>query len=118
MTQYNSEIRIPNLNTDKICDDDGTATDAENYFRNALVTNLQKLFGNDGVVVSSQPNEVAPNNFIKQIQDNVNQFGQYTCAPGTFIYDSTNKRILVSVINGLGQPEFMQVDLSVPSPPL
>lgn len=115
---YNNEIRVPNLNTDKICDEDGTPTDAENYFRNTLITNLQNLFGNNGVVVSSQPNDVAPNDIIRQIQDNINEFGQYTCAPGTIIYDSTNKRILISVLNGANQPEFLQVDLSPPSPPL
>lgn len=111
-------IRIPNLQNGQMVDKNGMPTDDEQTFRQILISNLQALFGNEGAVIPTQANNVAPNNFIKQIQNNQLPDGQYTCGFGRFIYDSTNNRILVSIDGGGGVPAFMQVNLSAPVPPV
>lgn len=111
-------IRIPNLPLGIMVDDKGNATDNELTFRQALITNLQNLFGDEGVVVPTQTDAASPNDFIKQIQDNQLPNGQYTCGFGRFLYDATNNRILVSIDGGAGVPMFMEVTLTVPVPPV
>jgi hypothetical protein len=118
-------IRIPNLPMGALVDDKGVATDDELTFRQALVTNLQKLFGDEGMVAPSQTNKLAdpdPNeNFhIRQIQNNrlpnpiTGAPDQYTCGFGRFLYDATNNRILVSIDVGGGVPGFAEVNLTMP----
>ncbi len=117
-------IRVPNLPSGQITDSNGNPTDDEITFRNTLITGLQKNFGNEGCVVPTQSNAVAPDDFIKQIQDNrtpnpvTGVPDQYTCGFGRFLYDETNNRILVSIDGGGGVPAFMEVTLTVPVPPV
>ena len=120
----NDYIRAPNLPTGPIVDANGYATDDEMTFRQALVTSLQQNFGDEGLVAPTQTNAAAPNNFIRQIQDNqipnpvTGVPDQYSCGYGRFIFDSTNNRILVSIDGGGGVPAFMEVTLTVPVPPV
>jgi len=54
MTLSNPYIRVPNLPNGQITDANGNATDDEITFRNALITGLQKNFGNEGCVFPTQ----------------------------------------------------------------
>lgn len=99
--------RIPNLPLGKIVDDNGNPTDDELTFRQALVTSLQNYMGNEGLVA---PTQTATN--ITTIQNNQNSQGQYTCAFGTIIYDSTNNSIKIAIDNGSGAPLFKTVTLT------
>ena len=45
--------RIPNLHMGEMVDEKGYPTDDESTFRQVLITNLQRLFGNEGVVLPS-----------------------------------------------------------------
>lgn len=74
-------LRVPNLPLGKIVDENGMPTDDELTFRQALVTLLQKLFGNEGVVMPSQPQAN-----VTAIQNYTNPQGQKTCQFGTIIY--------------------------------
>lgn len=114
----NLNIRIPNLQQGKIVDENGMPTDDEQTFRQILISNLQNIAGSEGLVCPSQENQASPNDFIKQIQNNQLENGEYTCGFGRFIYDSTNNRMLVSIDGGSGVPKFMQLTLTTPSPPL
>lgn len=113
-------IRVPNLPNGQIVDDKGYPSDDELTFRQGLITSLQQNFGNEGVVVPSQTNAAAPDNFIRQIQDNripnpvTGVADQYTCGFGRFLYDATNNRILVSIDVGGGVPGFAEVNLTLP----
>jgi hypothetical protein len=88
-------------------------TDDEVTFRKILISSLQTNFGNEGVAISQQTDES-----IAIIQANQKENGQYTLAYGTFIYDSTNNRLLFSINNGSNVPVFMQIALAVPVPAL
>ncbi len=81
-------IRIPNLPTGKIVDENGMATDDELTFRQALITLLQSLMGGEGLVMPTQ----SPDNRDK-IQDklgpntsNPSLPGPATCQLGTMLY--------------------------------
>lgn len=98
-------IRVPNLPNGQIVDDKGNATDDEMTFRHALISNLQNLFGNEGVVVPSQS---ATN--IASIVANQLPNGEYSCQAGTLLYDSTNDA-LKAVIFVAGVPTLKTVQL-------
>jgi hypothetical protein len=107
MSNNNPVIRVPNLPIGQIVDENGNATDDELTFRHALITNLQNNFGNEGVVV---PTQTAAN--INTIQNNQLANGQYSCAFGTIIYDSTNNLIRIAIDDGTGKPIFKTVTLT------
>ena len=109
-------IRVPNLPTGEIVDDKRMATDDELTFRHTLISQLQNNFGPEGCIIPTQTDAASPNDFIKQIQNNVDAQGNYTCGFGRFLYDATNNRILVSIDGGGGVPAFMTVTLTVPIP--
>ena len=106
MTAQNPYIRVPNLPNGQIADSDGNPTDDEITFRQALITSLQKNFGDEGLVA---PTQSSAN--IAIIQDNTAPdpvtgiSNIYTCAPGTIIYNSTNDTLMVSVLIA-GVPTF------------
>lgn len=91
-------IRVPNLPTGPMVGEDGMPTDDEITFRQILVTSLQDNFGDEGLVAPSQPNDIAPDDHITQIQNNQLPDGQYTCQPGTIIYNSTNDTLMVAIL--------------------
>jgi hypothetical protein len=117
-TGQKAAIRIPNVSFDKMVDENGFPTTAELMFRETLITQLQDNFGNEGCVV---PGQSAANCALIQNHteiDPVTSTSVPTCGFGRILYDSTNKRILISVDNGSGIPVFMQVGLTIPVPPL
>ncbi len=106
------KIRVPNLSTDKMVDEDGYATPSEEFFRQTLVTGLQQYFGNEGVVV---PSLTATE--ILAVQDN--QFPDpqtgvpvYSCGFGRIVYNSTANSIMISVDGGGLVPLFKTVTLT------
>lgn len=100
-------IRIPNLPIGKITDGEGNPTDDELTFRQGLVTNLQTLFGNEGVVV---PTLTAAQ--ITTIEGFTDQQGNYTCQYGTIVYNSTANSIMIAINDGAGAPQFLTVTLT------
>jgi hypothetical protein len=93
-------IRIPNLPMGHIVEQDGMPTDDELTFRQVLITNLQRLFGNEGCVLPSLTTSE-----ITTIQNNVNAQGLHTCAYGTMVYDTAVNEVKVAINIG-GIPQF------------
>jgi hypothetical protein len=79
-----SVTRIPNLPMGRIVDEKGFPTDDELTFRQVLLANLQRLMGNEGLVL--------PSLFYADIVKVVNNtqilggITSYTCAFGTMFY--------------------------------
>lgn len=98
-------IRVPNLPLGPLVDEAFNATDDEITFRHTLITSLQKNFGDEGVVIPTQPTAN-----INIIQNNQNQSTppQYTCQAGTFIYDSDTNEVKVAILVA-GVPTFKTV---------
>lgn len=103
-------IRVPNLPDGQIVDDQGYGTSDELNFRHTLITNLQRLFGSEGVVIPTQSNGTAPLDFVTQIQNNqasnpiTGMPGAYTCQLGTMLYvidpnDYTQDKVMIAVRN-------------------
>ncbi len=117
MSSINPVIRVPNLPSGRIVDDNGAPTDDELTFRQGLITSLQQNFGNEGLVAPSQPNAAAPNDNITQIQnaripDPITGLpNQYSCAPGTIIYNTTNDTLMVAILVA-GVPTFKTVTVT------
>lgn len=106
----NDLTRIPNLPMGPITDKNGNPVDDELTFRQSLITNLQKLFGNEGVVV---PTLNATQ--ITTIQNHTITKGAetfYTCQYGTIVYNSTANSIMIAVNNGSDAPLFKTVTLT------
>lgn len=104
-------IRIPNLSTGRMVDDNGNATDDESTFRQTLITSLQTNFGDEGVVLPTQSYAnilTIQNNFES---DPITGLPVYTCQYGTMIYNSTDNSIMIAVDNG-GVPLFKTVTLT------
>jgi len=102
-------IRIPNLPMGKMIDDKGMPSDNEMTFRQALITSLQTYIGNEGLVAPSQD---AAN--ITAIQNNripnpsTSLPDEYSCAPGTIIYNTTTNKLMVAVLVA-GVPTFQTI---------
>ena len=106
MSTNNPVIRIPNLPIGQIVDENGNATDDELSFRHALITSLQNNFGNEGVTV---PVQAATD--ITTIQNNQLPNGDYSCAPGTIIYNSTSNTVMVAIMVA-GVPTFKTITVT------
>lgn len=105
------EFRIPNLPSGPIVDKDGNATATELTFRQALISSLQGLVGNEGVQVSNQSTAN-----IATIIGNTNSvpgtnITNYTCAGGTLFYDSTLNVLQVAILVG-GTPTLKTITVS------
>lgn len=94
------EVRIPNLHMGEMVDNTGYPTDDEMTFRQVLITNLQRLFGNNGVVLPSLTTVE-----IGYVENNVDIQGRKTCAYGTMVYDTTVNQVKVAINIG-GNPVF------------
>lgn len=94
------EVRIPNLHMGEMVDNTGYPTDDEMTFRQVLITNLQRLFGNNGVVLPSLTTVE-----IGYVENNVDIQGRKTCAYGTMVYDKTVNQVKVAINIG-GNPVF------------
>jgi hypothetical protein len=78
--------RIPNLPMGRIVDEKGFPTDDELTFRQVLLTNLQRLMGNEGLVIPSL--EYADIVRIVNNTETVGTITRYTCAFGTLFYST------------------------------
>jgi hypothetical protein len=83
-------IRIPNLPLGQIVKPDGTPTDEEQTFRQALLTLLEQIAGNEGLVmpVQTEANVIKIQNHTTQTPD-ASTF-TYTCAFGTMLYQQND----------------------------
>ena len=103
-TSQNQQIRIPNLPTDKLVDENGFASPSEETFRHTLITNLQAFMGNEGLVAPVQ----TPANLLT-IQNNstidtATGLPVFTCQLGTILYvqhptDYTQDKVVIAVRN-------------------
>lgn len=94
------QIRIPNLPLGQIADENGNATQQMLTFLQTLVSNLQLYFGNEGMVAPSQD---TINLGIIAANTKPNPSGGVaiqTLAPGTFLYNTSNDTVVVSVLSG------------------
>lgn len=105
-------VRIPNLPMGHIVEDGGMPTDDELTFRQTLITNLQRLIGNNGVVLPSLTSlEIADLANQKRYEPGQLASAQYTTAFGTLVYDSTTNEIKAAIDDGTGKPIFKVVKL-------
>ena len=115
-------VRIPNLPLGQIIKPDGTPTDEEQTFRQALLTLLEQIAGNEGLVMPSQPvaNVLTIQNHVVQTPDASTK--TYTCAYGTLLYQVNDdsptphpiKDEVVVAVNDAGspnKPKFKQIVL-------
>lgn len=111
-------IRIPNLPTGQMTDENGNATDDEYTFRQILITSLQTNFGNEGVVV---PTQSYANMLIIQNHQIPNPItgvvNVYTCQFGTILFVTGfggtpgHDVPVICVPDGSGNPLFKEMVL-------
>jgi hypothetical protein len=119
-------VRIPNLPTGPVVDENGMPTDQETSFRQALLALLETFLGDEGLVMPSQD---AADVTIIQNHTEVTPAGTYgtpittyTCAYGTMLYevnddaptpDPLKDEVVVAVNDGAtpNKPVFRQVFL-------
>ena len=112
----NNNVRIPNLPLGRIVDDKGMATPEEQTFRQSLLTLLQTLMGEQGLVMPSQTtaNILTIQNYQQPAPGTTLGY-TYPCQFGTLIYNSDiadqTKSIQVAINNG-GVPLFKTVTLT------
>lgn len=118
-----NKVRIPNLPMGPLVNDKGYPTDEELTFRQALLTLLQEIAGDEGLVMPSQPstNVTTIQNNTQQTPGTSPATSVYTCAFGTMIYDVNDDipaphplkdEVVVAVNDGTGKPIFKQVLLA------
>jgi hypothetical protein len=101
-------MNIPDLPIDAIIDPDtGRFSDVGKTFFQQLLTQMQNALSNEGF---ANPNQTATN--ITTIQNNQNGKGQYTCAFGTCLYNSTANSIQFAIDDGTGAPIFKTATLT------
>lgn len=91
-------VRIPNLPSGRMVDEDGMPTEEELTFRQALLALLENLFGPEGLVPPAQPTTnitaIATNQNITQGSSDVTG---YTMQAGTILYNSTLGTLVVNL---------------------
>ena len=103
--------RIPNLPVGQMTDANGNATPEELNFRQTLVTALQGNIGSEGLVCPSQSAaDIATIVANTQQSPGATPNFVYTCAPGTFFYDTTTDTVHVTILVA-GVPTLKQVTL-------
>ena len=113
-----NNVRIPILPIGKIVDENGMATAEELTFRQALLSLLQTLMGEQGLVMPSQTTAdiLAIQNFKQPAQGAKPDAFTYPCQFGTLIYNSDivdqTKSIQVSIDDGTGKPIFKTITLT------
>ncbi len=110
-------IRIPNLPSGRIVDDNGMPTDSELTFRESLLNLLTQIAGAQGLVMPQQTTTniglIATNQQTTPVGSiNTNSsISTFTCQPGTFIYDSVLNKVMVSILVGT-TPTFKTVTVT------
>ncbi len=108
-------LRIPNLPMGPLVDKDGRPTDEEQTFRQALVTLLENILSEEGLVMPSQTtvNINAIQNFTETTPSGTygTPIVRYTCQAGTFIYDTDLNVVKVAILVG-GNPIFKTVTVT------
>jgi len=116
MTYYPPQpVRIPNLPSGKFVNENGMPTPEVLTFFESLLTLLNSVLGNEGLVL---PSQTGAN--ITTIQNNAPQTQgaaapTYTCQFGTMIYQtdtSGTTAVKIAVNNGSGVPIFKTVTLT------
>ena len=101
-------MNIPNLPPlSPTVDENRMRTPTEQVFMDQLIKQLQQNAGPEGLVM---PTQDATN--ITAIQNNQLPNGEYTCAYGTMLYNSTANSIMIAIDNGSGVPVFKTVTIT------
>lgn len=105
------QVRIPNLPVGPIVDANGMPTGEELTFRQALLSLLEQFMGTEGLVMPGQTTSDI-NTIVANTNNTEGATGTvYTCNPGTFLYDTTDNSIKVTVMSG-GQPMVKTVTIT------
>lgn len=99
-------MNIPNLPVDKMIDENGNPSGPELIFRQTLVQALQQGAGPEGLVVPSQTTSN-----ITIIVNNQLPNGEYSCLPGTLLFDSDLNELKVVILSG-GVPTLKTVTIT------
>lgn len=91
---------IPDLPVSPMVEENGYPSAPEMQFRQNLIQALQSVTSPEGLVPPSQDSAT-----ITIIQNGTDTQGQFTCAPGTFIYNSDTNQLMVCIYVG-GVPTF------------
>jgi hypothetical protein len=109
-------LRIPNLPAGKIVDPDGMPTADELQFRQTLLTLLESILGNEGLVMPSQSttNIAIIQTHVQDVQQGSATNTINTCQFGTMIYDTTLgvAKIALEYPLGSGTPVFHTITTS------
>ena len=93
-------MNIPDLNISQLVEKDGYPSAPELQFRQNLVQSLQSVTSDEGIVPPSQNSAT-----INIIQNGTVTQGQFTCMPGTLIYNLDTNQLQVCILVG-GIPTF------------
>lgn len=96
-------MNIPDLPVSPVTENDGNPTAPELQFRQNLVQALQSVTSDEGLV---PPSQTTAN--ITIIQNATNVQGQFTCMPGTLIYNGDTNELQVCIYIA-GVPTFRNI---------
>ena len=96
-------MNIPDLPVGTITEEDGNPTAPEYQFRQNLVQALQSVTSDEGLV---PPSQTTAN--ITIIQNATDTEGNFSCAPGTLIYNTDTNQLQVCIYVA-GVPTFKNV---------
>jgi len=99
-------MNIPDLPVSPLVESDGYPSAPEYQFRQNLIQALQSVTSDEGLVPPSQDSAN-----ITIIQDGTNTQGEFTCAPGTIIYNSDTNQLLTCILVG-GVPTFKVITVT------
>lgn len=108
-------VRVPNLPMGPLVDKDGFPTEEEQTFRQSLLTLLQSIVGDEGLVMPGQTTSniatIAANTNITQSGGTGGDITTYTTAGGTMIYDTATDEFKVAIL-AAGVPSFKVVTVT------
>jgi|FreactTroBogLake_1042271.scaffolds.fasta_scaffold16257_2 hypothetical protein len=99
-------MNIPDLPVSPITENNDYPSAQELQFRQNLIQSLQSVTSDEGLVPPSQDSAN-----ITIIQNATNPQGQYTCMPGTIIYNSDTNQLQVCIYVA-GVPTFKNLTYS------
>lgn len=103
--------RIPALPIGKMVNPNGDPSTEELIFRQTLMSSLISNMGSEGLVAPSQTTaDIAEIVAAEQQFQGVTPEMQRTCQPGTFFYDTTTDKVMVTILVA-GVPTLKEVSL-------
>ena len=103
--------RIPALPIGKMVDANGEPSTEELIFRQVLISSLISNVGSEGLVAPSQTTtDIATIVAATEQAQGAVPDVEYTCQPGTFFYDTTTNKVMVTILVA-GVPTLREVSL-------